>query len=425
MKYVNSIAAALILLAFNFCKNEQTQNLSVRNVDVTANINNMQIVNLSSFTGEIQYVPLETKTDISLHDNLRFDISEKFIVTADMESSLLLFGQSGEFILKFGQKGRGPEEYNSIENLTVEDNNKIYFSSLYDLFEFSSSGALVKKYPKLLSIDEKNLLKNWCLVDDTLLFGHIENNNGQTKYKAVLINKQGNIIRSYTNYDIIENQGSRINGGSTQVFQFEGNVYFKEQFTDTLFCLNDKYELNPTYSFSMGSLKMPVSTRCNFMEYFQKMNNYIAVENLFQTHNYILLKLNYGNSFPAHRLTSKPPLRPGGDPILTNTTCCLGIYNKSNEKLVFCKPTSTDNPLNTSGIFNDIDAGPRFFPEKMINDSTFVMTVSAKDLKYHIASEEFKNNSPKYPNRKKMLEEFANNLSEFDNPILMIVTFKK
>jgi hypothetical protein len=93
--------------------------------------------------------------------------------------------------------------------------------------------------------------------------------------------------------------------------------------------------------------------------------------------------------------------------------------------LVFCKPTSTDNPLFASGIYNDIDAGPRFFPKKIVNDSTMVMWIDAKQFKDHIASDDFKNNMPKFPEKKKQLEDLANSLTEFDNPVLMLVTFKK
>lgn len=102
----------------------------------------------------------------------------------------------------------------------------------------------------------------------------------------------------------------------------------------------------------------------------------------------------------------------------------MGIYNKKTGDLVFSKPTSTDNPLFTTGLYNDIDNGPRFLPQKQINDSTMVMWIESKQLKEHIASDDFKNDSPKYPEKKKELETFANSLSEFDNPVLMFVTFK-
>ena len=103
----------------------------------------------------------------------------------------------------------------------------------------------------------------------------------------------------------------------------------------------------------------------------------------------------------------------------------MGIFNKQTRKLVFCKPTTTDNFLYTSGLYNDIDAGPRFFPKKMVNDSTMVMWINVKQLKDHIASDDFKNNVPKYPEKKKELEELANKLTIFDNLVIMFVTFKK
>jgi hypothetical protein len=45
-------------------------------------------------------------------------------------------------------------------------------------------------------------------------------------------------------------------------------------------------------------------------------------------------------------------------------------------------------------------------------------------LKVLISSEAFKNSSPKYPEKKKELEQLANSLDENDNPILMLVKLK-
>jgi len=45
-------------------------------------------------------------------------------------------------------------------------------------------------------------------------------------------------------------------------------------------------------------------------------------------------------------------------------------------------------------------------------------------LKIHVASDDFKKSIPKYPEKKKSLENMVNKLTEFDNPVLMFVTFK-
>ena len=46
-------------------------------------------------------------------------------------------------------------------------------------------------------------------------------------------------------------------------------------------------------------------------------------------------------------------------------------------------------------------------------------------IKVRVASNEFKNSSPKYPEKKKELEKLANSLKETDNPVLMMVRLKK
>ncbi|MBK7480889.1 MAG: hypothetical protein IPI69_14995 [Bacteroidales bacterium] len=54
-----------------------------------------------------------------------------------------------------------------------------------------------------------------------------------------------------------------------------------------------------------------------------------------------------------------------------------------------------------------------------------VMWVNAAELKAHVASDDFRNNVPKCPDKKQKLEELANKLSVTDNPVLMFVTFKE
>jgi hypothetical protein len=60
----------------------------------------------------------------------------------------------------------------------------------------------------------------------------------------------------------------------------------------------------------------------------------------------------------------------------------------------------------------------------MINDYTMAMIIEAKQLKNYASSNDFKVNVPKYPEKKKQFEDLAKSLTEFDNPVLMLVRFK-
>jgi hypothetical protein len=149
---------------------------------------------------------------------------------------------------------------------------------------------------------------------------------------------------------------------------------------------------------------MPSDIRVVFTEWTRRMNDYVFINDIFQTQDYLFLNANLQGKFQSG---------------------VLGIFDKKSKELIFCQPTNSEDPLSKSGIYNDIDAGPVFFPVKMINDNTMAMIIEAKQLKDHIKSNDFKNTVPKYPEKKKQLEVLANKLTEFDNPILILVTFKR
>jgi hypothetical protein len=85
-------------------------------------------------------------------------------------------------------------------------------------------------------------------------------------------------------------------------------------------------------------------------------------------------------------------------------------------------------PDHTGGIVNNLDCGTKFrsisyFVEN--GQEYLIGSVNAFKLKAHVASEAFKNSTPKYPEKKKELEKLANSLKETDNPVLMIVRLKR
>ena len=129
----------LLFVVSTSCSKIVKENNTTIAIDIESQIHIMEQVNLSCFTDNILYVPLENKNNITVYDKPIFDISDKFIVTYDLESCLLLFDLSGRLSAKFGSKGRGPEEYLDIDNLCLSK-EKIYFNSLNDLFEFNTNG---------------------------------------------------------------------------------------------------------------------------------------------------------------------------------------------------------------------------------------------------------------------------------------------
>jgi len=401
MKSILLLITCLFVLITDSARDEQQSKTSLQSIDLVANMNNFKQANLSQFGSDIKYIPLETKEDALLRVTSNFDISDKYIVITD-GASCLLYDLTGRFVRKFGTKGRGPEEYQNISNLTISNEKKILFTSMQDLFEFNIDGSFSRKYSKF--IDPKYYLSTWQLVDDSLLLCVFDNLSGQDEFKALLVSKNGVVKQKFRNYEVLENKGSRIFNGIPKTYEFNKSVYLKEQFNDTLFSLNKNYGLIPQFTLNLGKLKMPPDVRVAFSEWTKRMNDYVLINEIFQTPDYLFLNVNLGNKGPVK---------------------VLGIFNKKSKEFFFGQTTNSENSLSKTGFFNDIDAGPMFFPGKLINDYTMAMIIEAKQLKDYANSTAFKDNVPKYPEKKKQFEDLAKSLTEFDNPVLMLVTFKK
>lgn len=424
MKYNFKIICFFLLLLTLSCVKEKRNTNSLITVNIAANIKNLKQINLSQFTDDIKYVALESKYPFSWIGKIF--ISEKFIIISDMKICFL-YDNEGHFISKIGAQGRGPGEYEFVSNIGLFNNKIVTIQSIFDLMEYNLDGSFIKKYKNGFMIDnnENIELRKWLIIDDSLYFGHVPNTTGNVPYKALIISKSGHIKQIYKNYNIFNREKTLFSDYEdfAHIFRFKGTIYYNELFNDTLFCLNEKYELVARYFFNFGKFKMPDSERVKLSQG-PTMANYIFIWEIFQTENYLIFKCDFGNRFPEKRLTPLTII-PGIAPANFNTKYVLGLYSKNTGELIFSKPSTTDNPLFTSGLYNDIDGGPRFFPSKQINDSTLVMWVTAEKLKAHIDSDDFKKSSPKYPDRKKELEVLANRLTDLDNPVLMFVTFKK
>ncbi len=420
------IQTIMVILLLSCCNQSIRKDTSIILIDIEANMNKMEIQNLSCFTDNITYVPLQTSGD-NYHSWISYcTLSGNYMLITNLKECFL-YNREGKYIKKIGSVGRGPGEYDFALSIGFDSDTNIYVQSLYDLLEYRKEGSFVKKDKNFFMLNNSmdEFFQNWIIVNDSLFFGLIQNTTGFVHDKAILKNKNNKIIKSYTNYILFKRTTSLSGemGEEENIDVFKNRVYYKERYNDTLFCLNENFGMIPKYVFMMDKFKQPLSERGEVRHDIYEIK-YIFVNCVFQTENYLFFDCSFGNQFPAKRLTPLPTPIPTVNPIWYNTRRVLGIFDKKTKHLIFCKPTSTDNPLFTSGLYNDIDAGPRFFPKKQANDSTMVMYIDAKQLKEHVESDDFKNNVPKYPEKKRELEELASKLTVFDNPVLMFVTFK-
>lgn len=425
------IKCFFILFVFSNCAKTHTT-VSLPIVNIGAEVKNMHQIYLSQFTNDIRYVPEGSNPESILNWNTEIlsDFSEKYILDSDGKLCLL-YDNVGDFIRQVGAQGRGPGEYMGISNVFLI-NKKIYIRDFFgDLNEYDLSGTFIQKHKCGITTDKKYRMEDVIMINDSMIFGNVENQTGQESYKALITDKHGDVKNYYKNF-IFFNLGDGIDHtkvrGDAILYKFKKNIYFKELLNDTLFLLDNQYRLIPAFIFGFDKFKLPLSERGKSWSQID-FSSYIELLSAFQTENYLIITCDFAKYFSAKRITPETIKLPGIKDYYQwyNNKVVLGIYDKRTNKLVFSLPTSTDNHLFTSGLYNDIDAGPRFLPDKMVNDSTMVMKIRFDYLVEHIESSDFKDNNPKYPESKKRLKLFVDSLraTGFDNPVLMFVTFKK
>jgi hypothetical protein len=432
---VQNISFHCIFFFVLFCVNSSCVNKSDRGtlkvVDIESAITKKQKIFLSQYTDKIKYVPLEFNADHPISWMYYLDLSDEFIVVSDGKSCLL-YSSSGHFLRAIGKNGRGPGEYTFVNGVFII-NEKIYVRDLYDLNEYNAYGKFLRKYKNCFLAGAKFYLREneAVMLNDSTIFGAVENSTGQVGYKAIITDTKGKIDNSFKNFikfnpEPGKHGAKRLRQAS--IYKFNNNVHFLEPYNDTLFYLDDQYNLIPEYVFNLGKFGEPLSERSKPVEKYDELK-YSHINNVFQTKNLLLINCSLNRDKAVKRVTQMvPPIAISNkDWGWYNTTAILGIFDKSNDKLIFSEQTRTDDHLSTSGLYNDIDGGPRFLPDLMANDSTLIMIIQSQYIKEHLTSDDFKEFILKHPDKKNDFKDLADSLenSGSGNPVLFLVRFNK
>jgi hypothetical protein len=429
MKSFRKFIWIISILFLANCANDQKESQVLQVIDIEGSMDKMDVWNLSHFASSIRYVALETKVNNFLSYIKDYMEADKYLIISNLKQ-LMLFDMDGKFIRQIGTIGRGPGEYQFVISMGIINDSILSMQSLYDLINYRIDGSVVNQKRNFFRLNNSNdeYFLSWIILEDSLYFGHLPNTTGLIGNKALIFNQERTIKRTFKNHILFQRDKTVGSGFEdfAHIYPFDKRIFYKEFYNDTMFALDDDLNLIPKYAFNLGKFKEPTSERAKLPSQGSRMSEFLYIWEVFQTNNNLFISCQFGDHFPAKRLTPRIVNLPDGRSVnvTTNTNRALGIFDKNSRILSFSKPTSSDNTLFTSGLYNDIDGGPRFYPTKQINDSTMLMWIKAEDFLNHISSNDFKNARPKDPEKKKQLEELAKKVTMFDNPILMYVTFK-
>jgi hypothetical protein len=409
----------LLLIPFS-CKEAEKSSIPV--IDIAGNIDNFKQFNLSDLADNLKYVILEAAEDAMLMDIRFTDISEDYILVSDRDKCLL-FDRSGNFISRIGSKGRGPGENDAFTQVKIFDDRIFLPDGMTSKINiFNTKGEFLKTYNSPGSFRPATC-HNWTVLTDTTYLGQIPDDADNGKYRIALINDKGEILKSFTITAYFDDhEAARGLRTIARFYKRNDKIFYKELLNDTIWQVNEN-SIEPKYVTNLGKNEFSYDYKTlSGMSFVEKFIETVRASIIFESNSYVTFTINLGRKYNLD--IDKAVTGPGGQERM-GIHQIIGLYDKQNAEFFLVAPGNVDHQIEPTGIKNDIDGGINFMPRYAVNDTLIVSWFEAYELKMYVASEAFKNSTPKFPEKKKELERLAASLDENDNPVLMLVKLKE
>jgi hypothetical protein len=224
---------------------------------------------------------------------------------------------------------------------------------------------------------------------------------GSAKYNWIVTDTLGNLISQKKNsIPSFKN----ILGPDGGTYKFKDRIFYFNSYNDTVFSILPDFSYEASFLFGPSELRLSKSLFADV----NTIGDFMSIVFIIETSHFHVLNFIYKEKKSTvfiEKVSKKSYLIRGRESNLTNTG------------LEF-----------TGGITNDLDGGVMFQPENYFEENGqeyMIELLLPHILKNYVASSEFKNSIPKYPENKKELEKLANGIKETDNPILVMVKLKK
>ena len=342
-------------------------------------------ITLSAIADDITYMTLDNNYPMSIFYGI--ELFNDTIYLDEKDNGMFAMDMSGKIIRRYGSRGRGPGEYVYGLRFTIDRGNRIlYLLDRNNILKYSLNGTFLgsislEKYPGHFSdIRFKNSL--------IIAFEFI--NVGKAVYNWIVLDTDGNLISEKYNSIPSFKTGWFFN---EKTYELGSNTYYYNIYNDTVFSISPDLSYSTSFLFRPSELRWP-RHHVDLAERF----DYINVGRVFETRAFILLKYYYKKNN-------------------------IAFINKNNGKSY--KVTWEEE---NGGIKNDLDGGAPFEPKQYFEEDGreyLVGYTQALDIISRVHSNDYKNYTPIYPEKKEALTKIAENIKETDNALLTIVRLKK
>lgn len=244
MKIFKPLIFTLIAISvLSSCKSEQIERSEIIDLD---NITESVDLIFSDLVKDLSFVPLETSDDLILNVSAGNSfVTDKSIFTTSSDG-IYQFDRNGKYIKKVVSKGQGPNEFNMLRKILVDENrNILYFTELstssIKRIEISTGKAIepvvLKNGYSIYEIDQNGYL--YGMASNAIRIGDNSNDESDNTPENIIA-----FIYNPDNQEIIDIPGSHKDlspstPGNMMKYNGKEMLFLKMGYADTLFKLKD------------------------------------------------------------------------------------------------------------------------------------------------------------------------------------------
>lgn len=317
----------------------------------TINLENLVDINktitLSKIADSIQYIALETNDSCLLAGNSSVcGITNEYIYIRS-SSQIYQFDLKGKFIKNIGVLGRGPNEYTNMWNTLIHNG---------DIYILTGGGEIIV-YDKMGTFLRKNIqqstISNIEIINDTVCIAEEKDykDKGMRLYLKTYINGK-NHTQTLLQKDDLDFQRDFTNRGL--FYTLNNNIYYKNLYIDTIYCINNKLQPQAVKIFTYGKYSPNREMFENLKRGKTAINaGYIFNQTFYETKEFLFV---WSMAKEKYYLT---------------------VLDKSKNQVLHNQIPDKHPIRNNVGLYDDItDVGTYFWPIYSFNDGDKVATLT-------------------------------------------------
>ena len=402
LKAICTLLICSVLLCLSACNQKSIQEDVLITLDTHIAIKTKKEIRLSEIAESIEYVKLET-TPESLISNGTFLVGEKYIVYCNRNpAKVILFNREGKYIREIGTVGKGPGEFMYPIYMELDsDENRLLVESYEPrsnkLFEFNIQGELLKT-GSIPSRSEGGLKYTW---DNKFIYMQDRYMRDSLDYPRIIC-----LDDNFSNPKVLHSINIAVNPDQMQVYHLrnlfsrgELGFNYRDCLSDTLYSIDENFQLKPNYILSVGENKPPYD-KMTIKEWDSYSNN---VEIINELKGYLLMTARVNGK--RHYLA----------------------YNKLNEDFFSIETPKQCDGSDGHGLRDDLmGTGPYWkWDGADMKHNSFYDQLELVDLKELVKTECFNNDQGlKTTVYRDDLKKIVEGSSIEDNPIIRIIKLR-